>query len=125
MIVVGTADGHSQKFGILGDSPNHSHAEDQELCIFVRRRTGIQKVFAIVGRHGPVIVLARTIDAGKRLFVEQSGQSILRSRATNHFHHELIVVGSQVRIFENRRNFVLAGGHFIMAGLHRNSSLNS
>ena len=49
----------------------------QELCILMRRLTGIQHINAVVRGDRPVVVLAGPIHARKRLLVKQALQTML------------------------------------------------
>ena len=82
--------------------------EDQELRVVVRRVAGVEQVLAVVGRHRPVVVLAGAVDSRERLLVQQTGQTVFRSGAAHHLRDQLIVIGGEVRIFVDRRDFVLA-----------------
>ena len=81
MIVGGAGDRHAQQLRILGDGADDGHAEDEELGVVVRRVAGVEQVLAGVGGHRPVVVLARAVDAGERLLVQQAGQAVLRRRS--------------------------------------------
>ena len=54
---------------ILVDGSNHCRTEDKELRVVVRRVTGIQEIALRAATQGPIDMLTRSIDAGKRLFV--------------------------------------------------------
>ena len=123
MIVVRAADGDTEQLGILGDGANYGHAEDEELGVVVRRVAGVEQVFAGVGRHRPVVVLTRAVDAGERLLVEQAGQAVLVGGAADDFHRQHLVVGRQVAVFEDRGDFILGRGHFVVARLDRHAEL--
>jgi hypothetical protein len=53
----------------------HRGAEDEELHVVVRRVAGAEQVVAELVGQRPVVVLARAVDAGKRLLVQQAGQA--------------------------------------------------
>ena len=59
------------------DGANHGRAEHQELRVRVRRVARIEQVALRVAAQRPVDVLARAVDAGERLFVQQAGHAVL------------------------------------------------
>ena len=61
------------------------------------------------------IVLAASVDAGERLFMEQATQTMLLGSFLEDFHEEHVVVGSQVAGFKYGRNFELCRRNFIMS----------
>jgi hypothetical protein len=38
-------------------------------------------------------------------------------------HRQVLVIGRKIGVFENRGDFILAGGHFVVAGFDRNAEL--
>ena len=74
-------------------------------------------------RHGPVVVLAAAVDAGKRLFVQKHREVMASRDFSQNFHRELIMIGRDIGFFENRRGLELARRHFVVAGLDRNAEL--
>ena len=52
--------------------PDHRRAEHQELHVVVRVRARAEQVVPLVVAHRPVQVLARAVDAGERLLVQQA-----------------------------------------------------
>ena len=89
----------------------------------MRGVAGIEQVFAGVGGHRPVVVLAAAVDAGERLFVQQADQAVLVGGAAHDLHDQVLVIGGEVAVFEERGEFVLAGGHFVVAGLDGDAEL--
>ena len=69
---------------------------------------GLHQVVAGVGAHRPVVVLARPVHAGERLLVQQADEPVLAGHALHHLHGQLLVVGADVRVLEDRRDLVLA-----------------
>ena len=68
-------------------------------------------------------MLARAVDAGEGLLVQQAGQAVLLGHALQGDHDDLLVVGRHVGVLVHRGQLVLAGGHFVVAGLHRHAQL--
>ena len=123
MIVVGAADRHAQHIGVFGDGTDDGDGEHQELGILMGGVAGIEEVFARVGGHRPVIVLARAVDSRERLFVEQAGQTVFVGGLLHHLHGEVLVIGPEIRVLEDRGKFVLARSHFVVARLHWHAEL--
>ena len=67
--------------------------------------------------YGPVVVLARAVDALEGLLVEQAGEPMMRRRLTQHLHREQVVVDGDVRAREDGRDFVLTWRDLVMLGL--------
>ena len=97
--------------------------EDQELRVVVRIVSRVQQILAGVGGHRPVVVLTRAVDARERLLMQQAGQAVFVGHAAERLHDQVLVIGREIRVLEDRGDFVLAGSHFVVAGLHRNAEL--
>jgi hypothetical protein len=98
-------------------------AEEQELEVLVRRLARLEQVDARVGAHRPVVVLARAVDARERLLVQQADEPVAARDVLQDLHHELLVVGADVRVLEDRGDLVLRGGDLVVAGLDRHAEL--
>ena len=123
-VVVGRAgDGDAEQFRILGDGADDGDAEDEELGVVVRRVAGVEQVLAGVGGHRPVVVLARAVDAGERLLVQQAGQAVLVGGPAQDLHDQHLVIGREVGVLEDRRDLVLARGDFVVPRLDRHAEL--
>ncbi len=83
----------------------------------------LQQVVAEVVAHRPVEMLARAVDAGERLLVQQAGQAVLRRDAAQRLHHHHLVVGGDVGVLEDRGDLVLARRHFVVPRLDRHADL--
>ena len=101
--------------------PDDRHQERQELGVRVRIRAGIEEVLTLVGAHRPVVVLARPVDAGKRLLVAQEREAVLRRDPAHQRHDEHVVVGADRRRLEHRRHLELGRGDLVVAGLGRDA----
>ena len=62
-------------------------------------------------------MLAGTVDAGKRLFVQQADHAVARGHLLHDLHRQLVLVGSDVAGREHRRELVLRGRHFVVLRL--------
>ncbi len=51
--------------------------------------------------------------------MQQAGHAVAAGRLPEHRHDELVVVAGEVARLEGGSDFVLAGGHFVVARLHR------
>ncbi len=84
---------------------------------------GVEKIFAAVGRHRPVVVLAASVDSVKRLFVKKANHSVAVGNRFHNGHYDLIVIYRFVRGGVNACKFVLCGGNFVMLGFCVNAEL--
>ncbi len=98
-------------------------AEEQELQVLVRGVPGVEQVRARVGAHRPVVVLARAVDARERLLVQQAHQAVAACDVLHHLHRQLLVVGADVGVLEDRRELVLVGRDLVVACLDRHAQL--
>ena len=71
----------------------------------------------------PVDVLARAVDAGERLLVQQARHAVLLGHALERHHHQLLMVGGEVGALEHRRDLELAGRDLVVPGLDRDAEL--
>ncbi len=104
------------------DGADHRRAEDEELRVVVRVVARIEQV-AHRAAQRPVDVLAGAVDAGERLFVQQAGHAVFRRHALQVMHDELLMIGRQVGVFIDRRDFELAGRDFVVPRLDRHAQL--
>ena len=91
--------------------------EDEELGVLHRGFAGIQQVVAVGIAQRPVVVLARSVDARERLFVQQANVAMPPGRAAHHFHRQHVVVRGDVHILVHGSDLKLAGSHFVVAGV--------
>ena len=84
---------------------------------------GSSRLVPGVGAHRPVVVLAGAVDAGEGLLVQQADQPVAAGDALHHLHRQLLVVGADVRVLEDRRDLVLVRGDLVVAGLDRDAEL--
>ena len=117
MIVARAGDADAQQILILVHGLDHRRQEQQELRVLHRRRARIEQVFAPVGGNRPVVVLARSVHALERLFMQQADQPVAVGDLLHHLHRELVVVGGDVRGRKDRRHLVLAGRDLVVLRL--------
>ena len=123
MIVAGGRDHRAQERAPSMHRTDHGRAENQELRIGVRIVARVEQI--ALGRIADreVDVLARAVDPGKRLFVQQTSHAVFFGHALERDHHQLLMVGREVRMLKDRRDFVLAGRDFVVPRLGRNAEL--
>ena len=97
--------------------------EHQELHVGVRVRARIKKIDARTRGHGPVVVLATSIDACERLLMDQALKSVLASHHAQHLHGDHLMVNGDVGILKHRRQFVLTWSNLVVTGLGWNAQL--
>ena len=101
---------------------NHRAERSEEDGVLVRVLARVQEVgLAVVYR--PVVMLAGTVDAGKRLFVQQAHEAMTVGDLAEHFHNLHVVVAGEVHFLEHRGKFKLCRSDFVVAGLRRNAEL--
>ena len=83
MIVAGAGDAGAQQSLPPIDGAQHGRAEDQELHVVVRRVAGAEQVVAELVGQRPVVVLTGSVDARKRLLVQQGGQAGTSARSSS------------------------------------------
>ena len=86
---------------------------------------GLEQVRARVGAHRPVVVLARAVDAGERLLVQQADEAVAAGDVLQHLHRQLLVVGADVGVLEDRRDLVLGRRDLVVARLDRHAELRA
>ena len=117
MVVARAARAEAQQPGVTVHRPGHRGREDQELRVGVRVVARLEQVLAVVGRHRPVVVLARPVDAREGLLVQQTHEAVPLGYLPQHLHDQHLVVGRQVGGLERRGQFVLPRRHLVVAGL--------
>ena len=86
------------------------------------RRRSVEEVLSAVG-DGPVVVLARAVNSGVRLFVQQALEAVLLGDVAEGVHHEHVVVAREVELLELRRELELGRGDLVVARLRRYAEL--
>ena len=122
--VVVAAVGHDrpEEITVEMDGPDHRRAEHEELHVGVGRLTRLEEV-AELAADRPVDVLARAVDAGERLLMEEARHAVLLRDTGQRLHDRLLVVGGDVGILVDRGDLVLPRGHFVVPRLHRHAEL--
>ncbi|OPZ72714.1 MAG: hypothetical protein BWY83_00501 [bacterium ADurb.Bin478] len=121
-VIVGRrGDGGAQQIAIVIDGAQDGGEKYQELQVLLRRFAGLEQIVTLRISHGPVVVFAAAVDAGKGLFVQQQRQSVAVGRFFQNFHDQLIAVGSHIGFGKDRRNFELMRRHLVVAGFGRHA----
>ncbi len=119
MVVAGVRDARADEVRVDVHAADDGEEEREELRVRVRVVAGVQEVLALVGRHGPVVVLAGPVDAGERLLVDEQHEAVLRRERPQRRHDDHVVVGADRGRLVDGRHLELAGGHLVVAGLRR------
>ena len=108
-VVVGRGRDHgAQEAAELVHGADDGATEHQELRVVVRRVARVEQV-ALGGVAERVVdVLARAIDARERLLVKQADQAVTLGDRLQRDHHQLLVIGREVRALEDGSHFELA-----------------
>ena len=123
MVVAGRRHGKPQQILIIVHRLNDRAQKQQELGVFIGGFAGRQKVHAGIGGHGPVIMFAGAVHAGKGLFVQQAHQPVAGGHLAHDLHGQLVMVGGHVGGGVNRGQFMLSGSHFVMLRFGQHTKL--
>ncbi len=123
MIVAGAGDAHAEQPLPRVHRTDDGRAEEQELHVVVRRLARVQQVVAEIVADAPVEMLARAVDAGERLLVQQAREAVLRRRPLQDLHRHHLVIGGDVGALEDRRDLVLARRDLVVTRLDRHADL--
>ena len=97
--------------------------KNRKLMLSAGVSPGSIRLWPGVGAHRPVVVLARAVHARERLLVQQAHEAVLARDPLEHLHRELLVIGADVRVLEDRRDLVLSRRHLVVAGLDGHAQL--
>ncbi|MPM33496.1 hypothetical protein SDC9_80072 [bioreactor metagenome] len=123
MVISRTRDRNAKQVLIIVHRLDNRAEEEKELRVFERRFPWLQQVDAGVCRHGPVVVLAAAVNAGKGLFVQQADQTVLFGYALHNLHGQLVVIRGDIGRRKDRGQLVLRGRNFVMLGLGQYAKL--
>ena len=123
VVLADVGDRGAQQPLVLVHRLDHRGAEEEEVDVVGRRVARVEQVGAAVGPHRPVVVLARAVDAGERLLVQQADEAVAAGDAFQRLHQQLLVVGADVGVLEHRRDLVLRRRDLVVAGLDRDAEL--
>ena len=97
MVVSGGGNRQAQQILIVIHRFDYRTEKQQKLGVFIGSFTGGQQINAGVGCHGPVVMFAAAVDAGKGLFMQQANEPMTRGYLLHDFHSKLVVIGSNIR----------------------------
>ena len=120
VVVARGSDRSAQQGGVFVDRANGGGAEHEELRVLMRGIAGIEQVAELAAQR-PVDVLARTVDSGERLLVQQAGHAVFRRHALQLQHDDVLMIVREIGALVDRSDLELTGRNFIMAGLDRNA----
>ena len=123
VVVAGGGDGETQQILIVVNSLYNGAEEQQKLCVLVGGLAGGEEVYSRIRGQRPVVVLARAVDSGERLLVEQADKSVLCGNLLHYLHGQLVVVGGDVCCGVDGRQLMLRGRNLVVLGLCENAEL--
>ena len=121
-VVQGAHGGHEQGL-VAADRMQDGGIESQEAEVFLRGGSRGKQVESGIGLHGPVAVLAASVDALEGFLVENHLQVVLLGHLLHHNHEQHVLVHGGGDVREHRSAFKLIGRHFVVPGLQRNAQL--
>ena len=119
MVVSAACNAHAQQVLIIVDRLNNAGKEYDELQVRLRRVARVEQVL-VLGAEAPVVVLARAVNALKRLFMLQAHEAMVAREQLHHFHGEQILVNRAVHVAEHRGELMLAWSDFVVLGFRGN-----
>src|SRR5699024_7119997 len=123
MVVACRSNHGAEQAAPAGDCADDGGAKYEKLSVSMRC-VGRREQIALGGlSKRPVEVFSGAIYAAERLFVYEAHKTVFPGDAAKHHHGEGLVVGRDVRAFEERRNFVLAWRDFVVARFGRYAEL--
>lgn len=123
-VVVGRR-GHrrAQQATVFVHTADDGRAEHQELLVLVRGVARIEQVALIAVTQREVDVLARTVDAGEGLLVDQTDHAVAFGDLLHRRHHQLLMIMGEIGLLEHRRQLELAGSDLVVPRLGRDALL--
>ena len=100
---------------------HHIGYESDELEVAHRSLGRSEEQSAGIGAETPVVVLARTVDAGERLLVEEHTEIVSACHLSYKRHKQHVVVVGKVGLLKYRSKLKLVGSHLIMTRLGRDA----
>ena len=117
MSVGSTHDRGFQQSVVLIDTHQRLYDERGEAQVLLSGLTRSVQQDTVVRRERPVVVLTATVDACEGLLMQQHAEAVLTGHTLHHRHQQHVVVYGEVRLFENRCQLKLVGGHLVVTGL--------
>ena len=102
----------------------NDRAEDrEELHVGVGIVARIKQIYAGVGGDGPVVVLARSIDARERLLMQKAAEAVALSSFLQNTHRDHLMIDGDICVLKGRCEFKLTRRDFVVASLDGNAQL--
>ena len=125
MRIGGTHDGGLEQTVVLVHAHQGFHDEDDKAQIVLGSLACSMEQHTSIGTETPVVVLARAVDTGKWLFMQQYSEAVLVSHTLHQAHQQHVVVDSEVALLVDRSQLKLVWRHFVMACLAGNTQFES
>ena len=123
VVVAREGHGGAQEVLILVHALHKGSQKQQEAGVLAGGAARLEQVVAGIGGQGPVVMLARAVDAGKGLLMEQAHQAVLPGHLLHHVHGDLVVVAGGVGVGVDGGHLMLTGGHLVVLGLGQDPQL--
>ncbi len=117
VVVAGGGRRRAEEEGVAIDRLDHRGGEEQEARVLARVLAGVEEVHAVVGGHGPVVMLARAVHAGEGFLVEERLHAVPPRHLLDGLHDQLVAVGRHVGAGEDGRDLELVGRDLVVLGL--------
>ena len=118
VVIAGCRHGQAQKILVVIHRLDYGAQKQEELRIFIGGLSRRKQVCPVIRGHRPVVVLAGSVDAGKRLLVKQADHAVLSRNFLHDLHRQLVRIRCDVCGGIDRRQLVLGRGHLVVLGLH-------
>ena len=122
VVVSGAGRRHAEDVRVHLYGADDREKDREEDGVFARVVAGREEVPAAVGDR-PVAVLARSVHALERLFVQEAHKAVALRRLAQHLHYEHVVVDGEVEVLEHRRKLELRRRDLVVARLRRDAEL--
>ena len=96
-----------------------------ELQIVAQSLAGREQKYTLVSAKTPVVVLARAVYTGKRLFVQKHSEVVSACDFVHNRHQQQVMVVGQVCFLKYRSEFKLIGRHLVVACFSRDTQFGS
>ena len=121
MVVGRGGDDCAQQRSVEMHATDDRTAKEQEVQIVVRRAPRIEEIALRGVTNRPVHVLARAVETGEGLLMKQADEAVLQGGGLHRRHHQLLMIGCDVRSLEVRRQFELPWRDLVVMSLGRDA----
>ena len=123
VVVSCACNGNTKQIRIFINRFDNRHQENKELDILCRSFSRIQKVYAVICDHGPVVVLTASVDSLKWFLMKEANKIMLVSNLFHNLHGQLIVVNCNICGIEYRSKLMLCRSNLVVFCFCRNTKL--